>query len=229
VSWHKPESAQVAVRLLIVTALLGGTTAYLRAAMRPEHVPPRSPLAEVPMQLGEWTGTAVADFDNEVLEVLGVDDYITRVYNASAVSAAPAAPFQIGLYVGYYRSQRQGDTIHSPMNCLPGAGWQPVDVSTSAIDLNGSPAEVNRVVIQKGELRQLVLYWYQGRGRVVASEYVSRAYLVWDAATRNRSDGALVRVVSPVLPTERDSGAAERRAVEFARLLSPHLSRYLPR
>jgi EpsI family protein len=197
--------------------------------MRPEEVPLRLPLAELPMQLGEWTGSAAQDFDNEVLEVLGVDDYVTRVYSAGGDAAASApVPYRMGLYIGYYRSQRQGDTIHSPMNCLPGAGWQPIDVSALVVNETGARSEVNRVVIQKGEHRQVVLYWYQGRGRIVADEYASRAYLVWDAATRNRSDGALVRVISPVLSAEHDYLAAERRAVAFVRLLSPHLKRFLP-
>ncbi len=229
------DSAGTAIRLLIVAALLAGTAAYLRARERPEGVPLREPLAGVPMQLGQWTGTAAPDFDNEVLEALGVDDYISRIYGAPAtegsagnLSRAPAR-YQLGVYVGYYTSQRQGDTIHSPMNCLPGAGWQPVDVSRLAIDVGGAePADVNRVIIQKGEDRQLVLYWYQGRGRIVANEYASKVFLIWDAATRHRSDGALVRVVSPVLPTENDSELAERRAVGFTQELYPYLSRFLP-
>jgi EpsI family protein len=116
------------------------------------------------------------------------------------------------------------------MNCLPGAGWQPIETSTVAIPTESasSAVEVNRVVIQKGQDRQLVLYWYQGRGRVVANEYLSRAYLVWDAARRNRTDGALVRVISPVARSEKTPDSAERRALSFAGGLYQTLGPFLP-
>ena len=140
-----------------------------------------------------------------------------------------AANQHVGLYVGYYRSQRQGDTIHSPMNCLPGAGWVPVDAGRSRIAAaGGGDVEVNRYLIQKGEDRQVALYWYEGRGRTVASEYWSKAYLVWDAASRNRTDGALVRVLSPVARGESTADAA-RRAEAFAARLLPLLPAYVPR
>lgn len=213
-------------RLLIVAALLVGTAAYLRAASRPEQPPAREALTRLPMAFGSFAGSAAPGLDNEVLDILGVDDYVTRIYRDTSV-AGTLAP--IGLYVGYYTSQRKGDTIHSPMNCLPGAGWQPVDVSTVSLPLDAAPPlVVNRVVIEKGEHRQVALYWYQGRGRVVADEYLSKAYLVWDAATRHRTDGALVRVISPVLAGEADATAAERRAVRFASGLYPSLSRFVP-
>lgn len=201
---------------------------YLAAAAGGDEVPARAALGELPMTIGEWRGAPTPDFDNDVLEVLGVDDYITRVYSDAAAAPLPRARHQIGLYVGYYESQRQGDTIHSPMNCLPGAGWQPLEATSLPIDVgDGRRIDVNRVVVAKGESRQLVLYWYQGRGRVVASEYLSKAYLIWDAAARRRSDGALVRVISPMLRTE-DAPAAERRATAFTQALFPHLHRFLP-
>lgn len=215
-------------RLIVIAALLVGTAGYLRAASRPEEVLPREPLAGLPTTLGAWSGVEAPELDNEVLEVLGVDDYITRVYTETKASNA-ASSLPVGLYVGYYTSQRQGDTIHSPMNCLPGAGWQPLDTGTLPLKVEGAaPQDVNRVVIRKGELRQVVLYWYHGRGRIVANEYWSKAYLVWDAATRHRSDGALIRVISPVGIGERDDSAAEGRAVAFTEALYPHLARFLP-
>lgn len=223
-SWPRPDRGAVTVRLLIVAALFVGTAAYLRAASRPEALPSRDLLAGLPMTIGPWTGSAAPDLDNEVLDVLGVDDYLTRIYRDTSAAGAP-----IGLYVGYYASQRKGDTIHSPMNCLPGAGWQPVDVATVSMPIDGATSPiVNRVVIQKGEYRQVALYWYQGRGRVIANEYTSKAMLVWDAATRHRTDGALVRVISPVLEGEATVAAAEQRAVRFATALYPSLSRFVP-
>ncbi len=230
-SLPKPETNKLSIRLLVIAVVFAGTAVYLRAASRPEVLPARPSLVEFPLSLGSWVGASAPEFDNEVLEVLGVDDYITRVYQSTETTGgASRAPHQLGLYVGYYVSQRQGDTIHSPMNCLPGAGWQPVSTSTVPI-ATGTQAEapvVNRVIIQKGEDRQLVLYWYQGRGRVIANEYLSKAYLVWDAGTRNRSDGALVRVISPILRSEIGTADAERRANEFAAQVYPRLNTFLP-
>jgi EpsI family protein len=133
------------------------------------------------------------------------------------------------LYVGYYTSQRKGDTIHSPMNCLPGAGWTPIVAERIKVDTPGAAAiDVNRVLIQKGDERQVALYWYQGRGRSVANEYVSRAFLVWDAVTRHRTDGALVRVISPIRPSDPSGAIAEDRTRRFVQQMYPHLGEYLP-
>ena len=163
--------------------------------------------------------------DEDVLRVLGADDYLSRVYYQSETTA-------VGFFMGYYKSQRQGDTIHSPLNCLPGAGWQAVsegrltirDVAPGAGDIT-----VNRYVIQKGLERQLVLYWYQSHGRVVASEYWSRAFLINDAIRLNRTDGGLVRVIAPIRVDAEDGGAsAERLAEQFVRTIFPVLPAYLP-
>jgi EpsI family protein len=213
----------VTIRLLIVAAVLLATAAYLSAARRPEPPLAREPLADLPTVIGDWEGQAAETLEADIVRALGVDDHITRVYYADGQPP-------VGLYVGFYASQRQGDTIHSPMNCLPGAGWQPVAAARVALPVQSpdGPIEVNRVVIQKGDDRQLVLYWYHGRGRVVASEYVSLAYRVWDAATRSRTDGALVRVISPIARSEDGPDAAERRALSFASGLYEELPRFLP-
>jgi EpsI family protein len=212
-------------RIAILIVLLLGATGYAAYASRPEPEVAREPLAALPMQLAEWTGRRAPDFDERTMAVLGVDDYITRVYSA------PGGP--VGLYVGYYRSQRQGDTIHSPMNCLPGAGWQPVKTGRLTLAVNGAGGaareiEVNRFVIQKGEERQVVLYWYQSHGRVIASEYWGKVFLVADAVRLNRTDAALVRVISPIERGERSEAAAEARAAAFVRELFPRLSAHLP-
>jgi EpsI family protein len=159
--------------------------------------------------------------------VLGVSDYLNRVYRTS--SGTP-----VGLYVGYYNSQRQGDSIHSPMNCLPGAGWEPLSRSSVKIPvaMREGPTEIdaNRYVIQKGLERQLVLYWYQSHGRTVASEYWSKFYLIADAVRLNRTDGALVRVIAAI---DGDSAQAEQkaeaRALRFVNDLLPQLDPYLPK
>jgi len=210
-------------RLLILSVCFLGTAAYARHAMRPEEVLPRRPLQALTNQVGRWEGREAPKFSDEVLAVLGADDLLNRYY----LSAGKPA---VSLYVGYYRSQREGDTIHSPMNCLPGAGWLPIANDRAAIPIPGrnAPIVVNRFVIRKGAERQVVLYWYQSHGRVVASEYWSKAYMVYDAVRSHRSDAALVRVVSPVLPSEEGTAAAEHRVTEFVQALFPHLEAHLP-
>ena len=210
-------------RLLVVSGLMLGAAWYLAVAMRAEPVPTRETLASCPMQITDWNGVRAADFDAETLSVLGVDEYINRVYRGK--DRRP-----VGLYVGYYGSQRQGDTMHSPLNCLPGAGWSPVSFSRIAVPVSeGSadraPITINRYVIEKGLDRQLVLYWYQSHGRVVASEYWGKIYLVLDAIRSNRTDGALVRITTPIISSEAD---AEQRAIGFAQELFPYLGKYLP-
>jgi EpsI family protein len=164
--------------------------------------------------------------DDKILKILGVDDYLNRAYFRPDRSAA-------GLYVGYYKSQRQGDAIHSPQNCLPGAGWEPTSSAYLAIPVavggESSTISVNRYVIQKGIDRQLVLYWYQSHGRVVASEYWSKFYLVRDAVSLNRTDAALVRVIVPMAPNvDGAEASAEALAVDFVKRIFPVLPSYLP-
>jgi EpsI family protein len=152
-----------------------------------------------------------------VVARLGVDDYISRRYSRAESS--------VGLYVGYYHSQRQGDTIHSPQNCLPGAGWRPVVSRTTGVRAGGRTLRVNEYVIQKGLDRQVVFYWYQGRGRVVANEYANKALLMLDAARLNRTNGGLVRMIAPVVTT---TDAAVEELTAFVSALFPRLSRHLP-
>jgi EpsI family protein len=215
------------IRIAIVAVMLLAGTGVLARASRSELIPVRSSFATFPLRMDDWLGRRAEDFDAKTLSVLGVDEYMHRVY-----AKAPQVP--IGLYVGYYQSQRQGDTIHSPLNCLPGAGWQPVSKGSVAIPVRtsvGNPAErvieVNRYVIQKGADRTLVLYWYQSHGRVIASEYTSKVYMVLDAMRTNRTDAAMVRVITPVIDSE-GLEVAERRAVGFVQSLFPRLDSYLP-
>jgi EpsI family protein len=211
-------SMNLTARLLVVAVALGAAAVALAAAERPDASVPRELLPGFPLSLDEWRGVDAAPLDLDTMRVLGVDDYVLRAYAAGSQ--------EVGLYIGYYRSQRQGDAIHSPMNCLPGAGWVPVEAGRLRLASAGG-ADVNRYLIQKGEHRQIALYWYQGRGRTIASEYVSKALLVWDAASRNRTDGALVRILSPVGRDETPA-AAQRRAVAFADQLFPKLAMYIP-
>jgi len=204
-------------RALIAAAMIVAAGVYANGASSPERAPSRDTLSTTPISVERWRGIDTA-LDDDVLAQLGVDDYINRRY-----IAADAPP--VALYVGYYASQRQGDTIHSPQNCLPGAGWQPVMAGRSTIDLGGRTIPVNRFIIQKGMDRQAVLYWYQGRSRVVASELANKAWLMLDAARLRRTDGGLVRMITPVSSSPADAFAA---LTTFSSALFPYLSTRLP-
>jgi EpsI family protein len=214
-------------RLLITSVLLLAGAGYLAHATRAETVPPRQPLATLPVHVDQWTGREAPPMAANVLAVLGADELVNRVY------VSPTAPY-VGLYVGYYESQRQGDTMHSPLNCLPGAGWEPTRQGRATLTVADSggaarPITVNQFVIQKGIDRVLVLYWYQSHGRVIASEYTSKMYMVYDAMRLNRTDGAMVRVMTPIAGTSAaDEDAAARRAAAFVQDLFPALSGVLP-
>lgn len=200
----------VVIALLLVAAGLGRS--YLEA------IPPADAqsLERLPLTIGEWVGEPGPSFDPEVLGVLRADDHVNRVYYSDAVAA---------LFVGYYRSQRFGATMHSPLNCLPGAGWQPVRAERLALGTSGT---ANQVLIQKGEERQIVVYWYQSATRVEGSEYWSKIHLVTDAVTTRRNDAALVRVIAPVDPDRADGEAhAARTAFRLAALVQPRVAALL--
>ncbi|HZT73806.1 MAG TPA: EpsI family protein [Terriglobales bacterium] len=206
-------------RVAFAACLLMGGVVMLQALGRRETVPPRQPLSGFPVRLGPWTGRN-EPLPERIVQAVGVTDYLSRVYWAQQ------EPVQ--LYIGYYRSQRTGDTIHSPKNCLPGAGWAPVRSGDLAIPISGFRSiVVNEYVVEKGLSRDLVLYWYQARGRAVASEYWAKLWMIEGALRENRTDGALVRVWTPI---ERSEGlaAARARAVAFTRLVYPRLSRFIP-
>ncbi len=209
------------LRFLLAAALLVAAGLFLQARGRPEVLPTREALTLFPKQVGEWVGQDVR-FSPQVLEVLGPGEFLDRVYYRT-----PKEPY-VDLFLAYFPSQRAGDTIHSPQNCLPGAGWTPIEFSRLVLERpGGSPIPVNRYVIAKGSDRLLVLYWYQAHSRVVASEYWAKFYLVADAIRLNRTDGALVRVITPVGRGESEK-SAQSRAVEFAQQMLPALDRYIP-
>jgi EpsI family protein len=208
------------VRALVLCAMVFGTTALLANARRTEVAVSRHSFSEFPMTLDAWRAVVDPPIEEEILKVLGVDDYLSRVYYKPDGKAA-------ALYMGFYGSQRQGDTIHSPQNCLPGAGWEAISegrLQLANVDGKGRDITINRYVIQKGLDRQLVLYWYHGRGRVIASEYASRALLIRDAIITNRTDGSLVRVIVPASDMEK----ADALAQEFVRVVFPSLDSFLP-
>lgn len=213
-------------RLLALAAIFVTVSLVLAKASKAEPTPIRLTLDALPLELGKWQGRVERDFEPQIIRVLGVDDYANRTY------AARGEP-RLGLYIGYHSSQRQGDTIHSPLNCLPGAGWTPMEqgrARLAVIDGNRGEREIeiNRVVIERGLDRQLVLYWYQSHGRVVASEYWGKVYTVVDAIRLNKTEAALVRVIAPVSREEGGVAAAEAAARDFVQVLFPHLGKHLP-
>ncbi|MBY0496303.1 MAG: EpsI family protein [Cyanobacteria bacterium] len=211
-------------RAIVLCVMFGTTTVLLANARKAETAVTRTSFDAFPMSLGAWQATVDPPMEEDILKVLGVDDYLSRIYYKPGAA--------VGLYMGYYGSQRQGDTIHSPLNCLPGAGWEPVREGRLTItnaDGAGRDITVNRYIVQKGLERQLVLYWYQSHGRVTASEYWSKAFLINDAIRLNRTDGALVRVIAPIpVGADDDGAAAEKLAEGFAREIFPLLPAYLP-
>jgi EpsI family protein len=205
-------------RFWAILITLAAATVSLHALShgRPEVL--SLPLKNFPLQLGDWQGREVP-IDADILKVAAVDDYLNRMYQD-----AEGRP--LGLYVGYYNSQRTGDAIHSPKNCLPGSGWQPVSAEHVNITLpNGEVAPVNLYIIEKGLDRQLVLYWYQSHGRIIASEYWAKYYMVRDAIRINRTDSALVRIV---IPFKQDRQETERLATSFAEGMLRPLKSFIP-
>lgn len=208
-------------RFICVVALLCGSFVFLNVRSQPENLPPHQPLDTFPLLLTNSVGRDVP-IPPEVASVLGDGKFVERLYRTGAQS-------WVDLFVAYFPTQRTGSTIHSPQNCLPGAGWTPVEFNRIALPrADGGSLSVNRYVIAKGLERQLVLYWYQSHGRVVASEYAAKFYLVADSIQLNRSDGALVRVVTPIKPGETES-LAENRAVVLTQSFLPLLDSYIPR
>src|SRR5215218_6102449 len=193
----------VLLALILVAGVFVNAWSYLGEA----HVE-RKELKDFPQSIGAWQKTGNDQIlDDETLKVLRASDYLLRDFRKSDGQAA-------NLYVGYYASQRSGATYHSPLNCLPGSGWTLSEPGKATIALpDGSSFIANKYVVQNGETRNLMIYWYQGRGRNVASEYWGKVYTVLDSVRLRRSDGAMVRVIVPIQDSE---DAAEQVAVEFA-------------
>ncbi len=188
----------------------------------------RQPLRGLPVTIGDWQAMgADLTFDRDVEDVLQTSDYLLRNYKDERGRYA-------SLYVGYYNTQRSGATYHSPLNCLPGSGWtltEPARASITPVD--NSPAfDANHYIIARGRDRQLLLYWYAGRGRNTASEYRDKINTVIDSITRRRSDGSIVRVLVPVSPNGDQTQAEQvalRAAQDFAAQLTPQLYDFVPR
>jgi EpsI family protein len=204
-------------RLLIVAAWMVAAGGFLRIVSAADLVPEASGLRSLPLQIDEWRGQDLGRFDRDTEAVLQADDYLLRRYTRDGVP--------VDLFVAYYATQRSGHTIHSPLNCLPGTGWEWVDRRRERISVGpGRDIDINGNVARKNGEQSLVYYWYQSHGRATASEYRNKLLLVQDALTLHRSDGALVRVTAPAFP--RTARSADLTA--FIRALYPILARHLP-
>jgi EpsI family protein len=209
-------------RFIVAALLIAGAGILLQARARSEVFPQRLPLKQFPQQLNGWTGSDVP-IDQDVLNILGPGDFLLRIYQN------PQKAQYVDLFIAYFRSQRAGDTIHSPQHCLPGSGWAPIENKRVTLSLPGhEPFPANRYLIAKGDARQLVLYWFWAHDRGVASEYWAKFYLVADSIKMNRSDGSLVRITTPMYPGET-ADAAQERILPFAGDISPLLDSYIPR
>ena len=197
----KPMVAAIAI--LAVAAIGVGSG---RLSERAEATPSHTSLALFPLRLGSWTGRTEPLSEAE-LELLKLDDYALITYRSEDY------PAPVNFYVAYYASQRKGESAHSPQTCIPGGGWEITRMTQMAVPgfgLGGQPLTVNRVTIQKGQARQLVYYWFQQRGRIMTNEYVVKWNIMVDALHRNRTDGALVRMVTPLSPIDTEAEADQR-------------------
>jgi EpsI family protein len=208
-------------RFWVISLLLAATALLLLFRGNRDLIPASEPLSQVPRTIAGRTGSDVS-IDQETLDVLGVGDFLLRDYAQSGRSVP------IGLLIAYYPTQRTGVTMHSPKHCLPGAGW--VFESSQYVNLddtNGKSHQVGEYIIADGDDRQFAIYWYQEHGRSIANEYLARVYLVKEAMQFNRTDGALVRVITPIDSNE-GTAAARARAEAFTAQLFPMLPSFIP-
>jgi exosortase D (VPLPA-CTERM-specific) len=215
---HIPQAFMACVGMLLVYAV-----AVAALPERAETKPERASLAQFPLRAGEWIGQPEA-MDTIFLDALKLDDYVIANYTRS-----PFEP-RVNLYVAWYDSQRAGQSAHSPRTCIPGGGWSIRELAerdVPGVRIGAAPLRVNRAVIVHGSDRQLVYYWFQQRGRVVTNEYAVKWYILVDALRRNRTDGAMVRVLTP-MRTGEDEAAADARLQAFLKASAPNMAVYLP-
>jgi len=207
----------VALGLLLLTLLASG-----QVEQRAEIIPDRMAFSEFPQEIGGWKGRR-EQMEQIYIDALKLDDYI--IVDFSDGNGRP-----INFYAAYYGSQSKGESAHSPRACLPGGGWQIKDLSTREIEgitADGAPLSVNRVEIRKEDVTQLVYYWFQGRNRIITNEYLVKWFLFWDSLTKRRTDGALVRLISPIYHGQA-LDEARNTMDRFALLASEELDHYLP-
>jgi EpsI family protein len=208
---------------ILALVLLLQAVAYYAVASREEIIPDVPPLSEFPRTVGGWGMTRDFPVEKEVQEVLRADDLMSRVYMNPQQTAGAS------LFMAFFKTQRYGQAPHSPKNCLPGSGWEPKEDSKRPVVVPGmaEPIVVKKYLIERGDQKSLVLYWYQSHNRVIAGELTAKFWLVVDAVRHRRSDTALIRIIVPVQANGDE--AAERTAIEFVRAVYPDIARQLPR
>ena len=202
-------------RVALILALVA-MAGIARWRMKPADVRPPVSLVQLPFDLGSWHGRDAGAYAPDVVAVLGVDEYVNRGYATDDGQRA-------NLYVGYYRSQEQGASIHSPLNCLPGAGWEPERVARVALGRGAA----RQLIVRNGARRFVVVYWYQTPTRLEGDEYRSRMYTVIDTLRYGRNDAALVRVMSAVGSARGDEARATADAMSLAQAIAPQVQRLL--
>jgi EpsI family protein len=221
------------LRFWSVVLLMALTALLLHVRGDVDRVMPSRPLSQLPMTIDSRSATDIA-IDPDVLQVLGKGDFLNRVYAASLpqqgrtelIESGEGAP--IGLFIGYFPTQRTGQSIHSPQNCLPGAGWSfESSWMTSLTNSAGKKYQVKEYLISDGISSQEVLYWYQMHGRIIAGDYAAKLFTLADSIRYGRTDAALIRIITPVEPGE-ERLHARARAVRFAEQLAPLLPAYVP-
>ena len=189
---------------------------------REEVPPPRAMFVDFPMKLEGWLGTSLI-LEKQYIDALRFDDYVLADYRFG--DGQP-----VNLYAAYYRSQRKGQSAHSPQSCLPGGGWEISSLNSIDLPANAGMVRslhVNRALIQKDSQKQIVLYWFKQRDRILSNEYLVKVYMFWDALSRGRTDGALVRIASIVGPGETED-IVDQRLLRFVSTMEPELARYVP-
>ncbi len=201
---------------MIILVAVAGITGIVSQS---EAIRPNLSFDEFPLDFDGWKGRRTS-LDTEVYNILGVEDYVLANYHNPQGKG-------INLYVGFYQSQKEGDLIHSPKNCLPGAGWNIIDTTRENIQFAKDKRSVSviKLLLKKGDATQVVLYWFQSRGRIISSEYMQKIWLVWDSITQQRTDGSFVRLISPVVESEAKTLELLN---EFAKQIKPHLDAHIP-
>ncbi len=207
------------IRYFIVIALLAGTILYsqLRSDGRPVSIV--KPLEAFPIQIDGWSGTT-QKFSQNVYDILGVDDSVLVDYKNGKKD-------KVSMYVGYYESQKQGEIIHSPKNCMLGSGWQPIEISEIKISLDTGEIPVMKMIVGKHSQKRVVLYWYQSGNRAVANEYFQRLYFIHDSIRYNRTNAAFIRFISPV--SGDDYEGSLQLLTNFIKKIMPLLNEFLPK
>lgn len=217
------------LRLWFVVLAMLFTAVVLHVRGDVDRVPPSRPLSELPHTIGTRTATDIP-LDQETLDVLGKGDFLNRVYTPppGTRAARPGDLAQIALFIGYFPTQRTGQSIHSPQNCLPGAGWTFQSAGVAVLtDATGKSYSVGDYLIVNGSSTEEVLYWYQMHGRSIANDYKAKLFTLEDSIRYARTDAALVRFTTIVGPGE-DRAQARQRAVDFAEQITPLLPAYIP-